>query len=57
VVLLVTHFRDKCPHLAIPLHLINSDSCEIFFSNIGGMVELERARDFHELVGSTNTLN
>ena len=45
------------PNLAVPLHLTGSDSCEIFFSKIGGMVGLERAYDFHELVSTANTLN
>ena len=57
VVLLICHFRDKFPNLAVPLHLTGSDSCEIFFSRIGGMNGLERAYDFHELVNTANTLN
>ena len=57
VVLLVCHFRDKYSHLPVPLHLTGSDSCEIFFSKIGGMVGMERAYDFHELVSIANTLN
>ena len=39
------------------LHLTRSDACEIFVSKIGGMVGLERAYDFHELVNTTNTIN
>lgn len=57
VVLLVIHFRNKYPHLHVPFHLTSSDSCGIFFSKVGCMVGLERAYDFHELVGSANTLN
>lgn len=57
VVILVMHFRDKYPHLPIPLHLTGSDACEVFFSKIGGMVGLEIAYDFHELVNCANTLN
>ena len=57
VVLLICHFRDKFPNLAVPLHLTGSDSCEFFFSRIGGMNGLERAYDFHELVNTANTLN
>ena len=57
VVLLICHFRDRYPELAVPLHLTGSDSCEIFFSRIGGMNGLERAYDFHELVNTANTLN
>jgi hypothetical protein len=50
-------FRDKYSHLPVPLHLIGSDSCEVFFSKIGGMVGLERAYDFHEVVGTAHTFN
>lgn len=57
VVLLIVHFRDMYPNLVVPLHLTGLDSCEIFFSKIGGMVGLERAYDFHELVSTANTLN
>ena len=57
VVLLICHFRDKYPELAVPLHLTGSDSCEIFFSKIGGMEGHERAYDFHQLVNTANTLN
>ena len=57
VVLLICHFHDKYPHLQVPLHLTGSDSCEIFFSKIGGMVGLEKAYDFHELVNTANTIN
>ena len=57
VVLLICHFRDRFPELPVPLHLTGSDSCEIFFSRIGGMVGQERAYDFHELVNTANTLN
>jgi hypothetical protein len=41
-------FLRQISSLAIPLHLIGSDACEIVFSKIGGMVGLERAYDFHE---------
>lgn len=57
VVLLILHFRDNYPNLVVPLHLTGSDSCEIFFSQIGGMNGMERAYDFHELVSCANTLN
>ena len=57
MVLLIFYFGDKYPHLLVPLHLTDSDSCEIFFSKIGGMVGLERAYDFHEIVNTTNILN
>ena len=55
--LLVKHFRDVYPHLPVPLHLIGSDFCEIFFSKIGGMNGMERSYDFHDLMNTTNTLN
>jgi len=44
-------------HFQVPLHLTGSDSCEFIFSKIEGMVGLERAYDFHELVNATNTIN
>lgn len=56
-VLLICHFCDRYAHLPVPLHLTGSDSCEIFFSKIGGMNGNERAYDFHELLNSANTLN
>lgn len=56
-VLLICHFRDRYRHLPVPLHLTGSDSCEIFFSKIGGMSGAERAYDFHELVNTANTFN
>jgi hypothetical protein len=43
--------------LAVPLHLTRSDSCEIFFSKIGGMEGHERAYDFQQLVNTANTMN
>ena len=57
IVLLVCHFRDKYPHLSVPFHLTGSDSCEVFFSKVGGMVGMERAYDFQELLGAANTVN
>ena len=57
VVLLIRYFRDAFPHLPVPLHLTGSDSCEIFFSKVGGMQGMERAYDFQELVGCANTVN
>jgi len=50
VVFLVKHFRDKYPHLLVPLHLLQSNSCKIFFSNIGGMNGMECCYDFYDLV-------
>ena len=35
VVLLICHFREKYPKLAVPLHLTGSDSCEFFFPRLG----------------------
>ena len=57
IVLLLCHFRDNYPHLSVPFHLTGSDACEIFFSKVGGMVGMERAYDFHELLSSANTVN
>lgn len=57
MVLLIKLFRDAYDHLPVPFHLTGSDSCEIFFSKVGGMQGMERAYDFHELVGCANTVN
>lgn len=57
VVLLVKMFRDRYSHLPVPLDLTGSDSCEIFFSKIGGMNGMERCYDFHDLLNTANTLN
>jgi hypothetical protein len=37
--------------------LTRSDSCENFFSKVGGMSGMERAYDFHELARAANTMN
>ena len=39
------------------MHLIGSDSCEIFFSKVEGMQGMERVYNFYELLGCTNTIN
>jgi hypothetical protein len=57
VVLLVCLFRYRYPNLPIPLHLTGSDTCNIFFLKVGGMVGMERAYDFHKLIRRANTLN
>lgn len=51
------HFKDKYPHLIVPLHPTSNTSCEIFYSEIGGMVGLKRAYDFHKVASTTNMLN
>lgn len=57
VILLVMHFRDKYPHLTIPLHLTSSDLYEIFFFKVAEMVGQERAYNLHEFVNKSNTIN
>ena len=57
IVLLICHFCDKFPGLTVLFYLIGSDSCEVFFSKVGGMVGMERAYDFQELLGTTNIVN
>ena len=52
VVLFVCHRRDKHSHLHVLFHLIGNDK-----SKNGGMVGMERAYNFHELVSIANTLN
>ena len=39
------------------MHLTGSDVCEKFFSKVGGMVGLERAYDFTDLLHAVGTLN
>ena len=57
VVLLMKLFRDFYLNLHVPLYLIGSNCCEIFFSQIRRMVEMERAYNFHELLKAANALN
>ena len=57
VVLLIIQFRDKYPGFFVPLHLIGSDSCEQFFSKVGGMKGHERSYDLSELVDCSTSLN
>lgn len=56
-VLLICHFQDRYSNLLVPLYLMGSNSYEIFFSKIGGMMGLQRLRGLHELINTTNTLN
>jgi hypothetical protein len=55
VVLLIKHLKYQYLELTVPLHLTKPDSCEVFFSKIGGMVGMECAYEFCELVNCTNT--
>jgi hypothetical protein len=57
ILLLICHFRDRYFHLHAPLHLTWSDAYKKKFSKIGEMVGLECVYNFHELVGTTHTLN
>ena len=57
VVLLVIQFRENFPALPVPLHLTGSDSCEQFFSKVGGMKGHERSYDLAELVECATNLN
>ncbi|KAL2630167.1 hypothetical protein R1flu_014853 [Riccia fluitans] len=50
-------FRDKFPRMALPLHLLGSDSCEQFFSRVGGMRGYERNYDFGDLLDCASGLN
>ncbi|KAL2632184.1 hypothetical protein R1flu_016870 [Riccia fluitans] len=50
-------FRDKFPRMALPLHLLGSDSCEQFFSRAGGMRGYERNYDFGDLLDCASGLN
>ena len=50
-------FLDQYSNLPCALHLTGSDVCEKFFSKVGGMVGVERAYDFADLIPSIGTLN
>ncbi|KAL2621662.1 hypothetical protein R1flu_001867 [Riccia fluitans] len=43
--------------MALPLHLLGSDSCEQFFSRVGGMRGYERNYDFGDLLDCASGLN
>ncbi|KAL2630322.1 hypothetical protein R1flu_015008 [Riccia fluitans] len=43
--------------MALPLHLLGSDSCEQFFFRVGGMREYERNYDFGDLLDCASGLN
>ncbi|KAL2634428.1 hypothetical protein R1flu_005907 [Riccia fluitans] len=43
--------------MALPLHLLGSDSCEQFFSHVGGMRGYERNYDFGDLLDCASSLN
>ncbi|KAL2644622.1 hypothetical protein R1flu_012209 [Riccia fluitans] len=43
--------------MALPLHLLSSDSCEQFFSHVGGMRGYERNYDFGDLLDCASGLN
>jgi hypothetical protein len=43
VIFLIKMFRDQLPNMVIPLHLTSFNSCEILFSRVEGMVEMEKA--------------
>ncbi|KAL2607394.1 hypothetical protein R1flu_025967 [Riccia fluitans] len=49
--------RDKFPGMALPLHLLGSDSCEQFFSRVGGMRGYERNYDFGDLLDCASGFN
>ncbi len=57
VVLLMRLFRDQYSHLTCALHLIGSDVCEKLFSKVNGIVGVERAYDFTDLLHAIGTLN
>ncbi|KAL2632486.1 hypothetical protein R1flu_003965 [Riccia fluitans] len=43
--------------MALPLHLLGSDSCEQFFSRVGAMRGYERNNDFGDLLDCASGLN
>jgi hypothetical protein len=57
VVIVIVIFHEKYLHWSGFFHLTGSDSSEIFFPKMGGMVGMEKAYDFQELVNCANSLN
>lgn len=57
VVFLIIQFRDNFRSLPVPLELTGSDSCEQFFSKVGGMRGHERSYDLMELVECATVVN
>jgi hypothetical protein len=57
VVIVIVIFHEKYFHWSGFFHLTCSNSCEMFFSKMGGMVGMEKAYDFQELVSCANPLN
>ena len=50
-------FRDHYSNFPCVFHLTGLDVCEKFFSKVGGMVGMERAYDFTDLLHDVGTLN
>ena len=50
-------FHDQYSNLPYALHLTRSDVCENFFSKSSGIVGVERAYDFSNLLHAIGTLN
>ena len=50
-------FRDHYSNFPCVFHLIGLDVCENFLSKVGGMVGVERAYDFTDLLHAIGTLN
>ena len=57
MVLLMRLFHDQYSNLPCALHLTGSDVCENLFSKVSGMVGVERAYDFTNLLHAIGTLN
>ena len=54
--LLIKLFRDRFNHLEVPVSLVGSYVCEIFFTKVGGMLHNERSYDGCDLVESVGAL-
>jgi hypothetical protein len=55
VVIMTVIFHEKYLHLSVFFHIIGSNSYEMFSYKMGGMVGMERAYDFQELVNCANS--
>ena len=55
-VLLIKLFQDRHSHLEVPLSLTGSNACEIFFSEVGGMIQNKRNYNGCDLVESAGAI-
>lgn len=54
VVFLIKLFRDQFSHLQVLLSIVRSYVCEVLFSKVGGMIQIERTYDDYDMVESVD---